>query len=228
MIKWHHLFDLISFILPWFLKLIFRIIIMPRVNSLNNVFYRNWVNFFFRRFCKLDVEGCDLRLAAIVVLASANHEITVHSPLIAIWVPDYPVRHVLFLVMAPADDVDWVIEWLMGHLWILAIFCLNNHVRLLFGLFIWIRIGSFLVECWRLFYLNEFVITICFRSLSIVGRVVFLWLPLALDHDAWLVNLEIIAVCFEFRCHRSVVEHFLLNLKDSWIKVIAIYIIAIS
>lgn len=99
--------------------------------------------------------------------------------------------------MTPTDNVDRVIEWLVGHLKtrssilanilanILSIFSLGNNVWLLLWFFN-NSLDTFLNELRLLFDLNKLLVVrgATLGSLSVVGRVVFFWLTLALHHNA--------------------------------------------
>ena len=78
------------------------------LESLNDTFSTNKaliISFIIIALGKFDLEGSDLRFDTVVVLSSADHEITVHAPLIAVRVSNDPIWHILFFVMTPADNI---------------------------------------------------------------------------------------------------------------------------
>ena len=64
----------------------------------------------------MDIIATELALNTKVIVAHSNMEVTGHTPLITIAVPDDPVRHLAFLVVAPPNKEYSMIELLLRHL----------------------------------------------------------------------------------------------------------------
>jgi len=121
-------------------------------------------------------------------------EVTAHTPLVTIRVPDDPIWQILFFIVTPSHNINRVIQRLVSHFHVLAVFGLSDCVQLILRLLIvWHNFKAFLNKFLRRFDLKKFVIGIVSRrlsiiryslSLSVVGRVVFFGLTFFLDHYA--------------------------------------------
>ena len=152
-------------------------------------------------------------------------EVAIHAPLIAVRVSNDPIRHILFFIVAPAHNIDRVIQRLMSHFHIL--FSLCDCVQFIFGL-LWDRLDAFLNKFVARFDLQKLLACILGLSLlSVVGRVVFFRLSNFLYHNTRLVNLKIV-IRLELSGHRAIVENFFSDLQLSGVEIIAINIIAIG